>query len=94
MNPPAWAYRLLAISNQATIKRLKKLRKRVKSFNRAREQRQESRQRLADLEEQLGEQWGTQEAVERLVGPFLTGVYAGDEQELGAEAVRLRRGWS
>jgi hypothetical protein len=41
MNPPAWAYRLLAISNQATIKRLKKLRKRVKSFNRAREQRQE-----------------------------------------------------
>ena len=27
------------------------------------------------------------EAVERLVGPFLTGVYAGDEQELGAEAV-------
>ena len=41
MNPPAWAYRLLAISNQATIKRLKKLRKRVKSFNRAREQRRE-----------------------------------------------------
>jgi hypothetical protein len=41
MNPPAWAYRLLAVSNRATIKRLKKLRKRVKSFNRAREQRQE-----------------------------------------------------
>lgn len=41
MNPPAWAYRLLAISNQGTIKRLKKLRKRVKSFNRARETRQE-----------------------------------------------------
>jgi len=27
------------------------------------------------------------EAVERLVGPFLTGVYAGDERALGAEAV-------
>ena len=27
------------------------------------------------------------EAVERLVGPFLTGVYAGDESRLGAEAV-------
>ncbi len=27
------------------------------------------------------------EAVERLVGPFLTGVYAGDEEELGAGAV-------
>jgi len=27
------------------------------------------------------------EAVERLVGPFLTGVYAGDERELGAKAV-------
>jgi oxygen-dependent protoporphyrinogen oxidase len=27
------------------------------------------------------------EAVARLIGPFLTGVYAGDERELGAEAV-------
>jgi len=27
------------------------------------------------------------EAVSRLIGPFLTGVYAGDEHELGAEAV-------
>jgi oxygen-dependent protoporphyrinogen oxidase len=27
------------------------------------------------------------EAVDNLVGPFLTGVYAGDEQQLGAEAV-------
>jgi oxygen-dependent protoporphyrinogen oxidase len=27
------------------------------------------------------------EAVERLVGPFLIGIYAGDERELGAEAV-------
>jgi oxygen-dependent protoporphyrinogen oxidase len=27
------------------------------------------------------------EALERLVGPFLTGVYAGDESQLGAEAV-------
>ncbi|HEY8494866.1 MAG TPA: protoporphyrinogen oxidase, partial [Myxococcota bacterium] len=27
------------------------------------------------------------EALEALVGPFLTGVYAGDERELGAEAV-------
>jgi oxygen-dependent protoporphyrinogen oxidase len=33
-----------------------------------------------------GRRLGTQ-AVENLIGPFLTGVYAGDERELGAEAV-------
>ncbi|MCG8591983.1 MAG: protoporphyrinogen oxidase [Proteobacteria bacterium] len=34
----------------------------------------------------IGRRLGS-EAVTALVGPFLTGVYAGDEQELGAEAV-------
>ena len=33
-----------------------------------------------------GRRLGAQ-AVENLIGPFLTGVYAGDERELGAEAV-------
>ena len=33
MNPPAWALRLVALSNTAQIKRLKGLRKRIKSFN-------------------------------------------------------------
>jgi oxygen-dependent protoporphyrinogen oxidase len=34
----------------------------------------------------IGRRFGA-EACERLVGPFLTGVYAGDEAQLGAEAV-------
>lgn len=41
MNPPAWAFRLLEISNSATLKRLKKLRKRLKRFNKAPEERRE-----------------------------------------------------
>jgi len=41
MNPPAWAFRLIEISNAATLKRLKKFRKRLKRFNKAPEQRRE-----------------------------------------------------
>lgn len=33
MNPPPWAFRLIAISNLKTLKRLKGLRKRIKEFN-------------------------------------------------------------
>lgn len=40
MNPPTWVFRLIDFSGAATLKRLKKARKRVKSFNRAREKRQ------------------------------------------------------
>jgi hypothetical protein len=40
MNPPAWVFRLIDFSDAPTLKRLKKVRKRVKSFNRAREKRQ------------------------------------------------------
>lgn len=42
--------------------------------------------RSESVAEFLGRRLGT-ETVERLVGPFLTGVYAGDERELGAQAV-------
>ena len=38
------------------------------------------------MAEFAGRRLGAQ-AVENLIGPFLTGVYAGDERELGAEAV-------
>ena len=38
------------------------------------------------VEEFIGRRLG-REAVSGLIGPFLTGVYAGDERELGAEAV-------
>ena len=40
MNPPAWVFGLVNYSNAATLKRLKTVRKRVKSFNKAREKRQ------------------------------------------------------
>jgi len=40
MNPPAWVFRLIDFSDTATLKRLKRVRKRVKKFNRAREKRQ------------------------------------------------------
>jgi hypothetical protein len=40
MNPPAWVFRLIDVSDTAMLKRLKKVRKRVKKFNRAREKRQ------------------------------------------------------
>ena len=39
MNPPAWVFRLIDFSDDATLKRLKKVRKRVKRFNRVREKR-------------------------------------------------------
>ncbi len=35
MNPPPWAFRLIDVSNAATLKRLKGLRKRVKRLNKA-----------------------------------------------------------
>lgn len=39
MNPPAWVFRLIDFSDAATLTRLKKVRKRVKRFNRVREKR-------------------------------------------------------
>jgi hypothetical protein len=53
MNPPAWAFRLLAISDARMLKRLKSLRKRIKALNsRDNEQRQilteEMRAKLRD----------------------------------------------
>ncbi len=40
MNPPAWIFRLIDFSDAGTLKRLKALRKRLKRFNKAPEQRQ------------------------------------------------------
>jgi hypothetical protein len=39
MNPPEWIFRLIDFSDTGTVKRLKKLRKRIKRFNKAREKR-------------------------------------------------------
>jgi hypothetical protein len=40
MNPPPWTYRLLALSDRAMVKRLKRIRKRIKSYNVAEAPRQ------------------------------------------------------
>lgn len=40
MNPPKWIFRLIDAGGAGTIERLKKVRKRVKRFNKAREKRQ------------------------------------------------------
>lgn len=39
MNPPKWIFRLIDFSDAGTIERLKKVRKRIKRFNKAREKR-------------------------------------------------------
>ena len=39
MNPPEWIFRLIDFSDAGTLKRLKKVRKRIKRFNKAREKR-------------------------------------------------------
>ena len=35
MNPPPWTYRLIALSDSAMVKRLKRIRKRIKAYNAA-----------------------------------------------------------
>ncbi len=56
------------LDGEAALRALAALRQELEVIlQRARELRRESRQRLAELEEQLEDQWGGQNAVERLM---------------------------
>jgi hypothetical protein len=70
MNPPAWVFRLMESSSAATLKRLKKVRKRVKSFNKAHVERQPLSE---DMRATLREYYSSDvEKLSRLLGRDLT----------------------
>jgi hypothetical protein len=70
MNPPAWVFRLIDLSDATTLARLKRLRKRIKNFNRS---RQEHRPLSEDMRATLRAYYREDvEKLSRLLGRDLT----------------------